>query len=101
LKAIVFLNFLFGGVVFAVGFGLFAAGVSVTSHYMRLLPRWMVVLGMVVAIAGELASFSLIAYPANFFIPVTRYLGVIWMISVAIALTKAPVTIPEMGIAEK
>src|SRR5580698_4819719 len=96
LKAIVFLNFLFGGVVFAVGFGLFAAGVSVTSHYMRLLPRWMVVLGMVVAIAGELASFSLIAYPANFFIPVTRYLGVIWMISVAIALTKAPVTIPEM-----
>jgi hypothetical protein len=100
MKAIVFLNFLMGGVVFAVGFGLFAAGVSVTSHYMRLLPRWMVVLGMVVAIAGELASFSLIAYPANFFIPVTRYLGVIWMISVAVSLTKSPVTIPEMGTAE-
>jgi hypothetical protein len=87
-KAIVFLNFLFGGVVFAVGFGLLAAGVSVTSYFMRLLPRWMVVLGMIVAIAGELSSFSLIAFPANFFIPITRYLGVIWMLSVAIALTK-------------
>ncbi len=43
MKAIVFLNFLMGGVVFAVGFGLFAAGVSVTSYFMRLLPRWMVV----------------------------------------------------------
>ena len=87
-KAIVFLNFLLGGVVFAVGFGLLAAGVSVTSHFMRLLPRWMIVLGMVVAVAGELSSFSLIAFPANFFIPITRYLGVIWMVSVAVPLTK-------------
>ena len=38
-KAIAFLNFLFGGVVYAVGFGLLAAGVSVTSHFMQLLPR--------------------------------------------------------------
>lgn len=87
-KAISFLNFLLGGVVFAVGFGLLAAGVSVTSHFMRLLPRWLVVLGMLLAITGELSSFSLIAYPANFFIPITRYLGVIWMLSVAVALTK-------------
>jgi hypothetical protein len=87
-KAISFLNFLLGGVVFAVGFGLLAAGVSVTSHFMRLLPRWMVVLGILVATTGELSSFSLIAYPANFFIPITRYLGVIWMLSVAVALTK-------------
>jgi hypothetical protein len=48
----------------------------------------MAVLGMLVAIAGELSSFSLIAYPANFFIPITRYLGVIWMLSIAVALTK-------------
>ena len=87
-KAISFLNFLFGGVVYAVGFGLFAAGVSVTSYFMRLLPRWMVALGILVAITGELSSFSLIAYPANFFIPITRYLGLIWMLSVAVALTK-------------
>ncbi len=87
-KAIVFLNFLLGGVVFAVGFGLLAAGVSVTCYFMRLLPRWLAALGMILAITGELSSFSLIAYPANFFIPITRYLGLIWMVAVAIALTR-------------
>ena len=48
----------------------------------------MVVLGILVAITGELAWFSLIAYPANFFIPITRYLGFIWMLSIAVGLTK-------------
>jgi hypothetical protein len=87
-KAIDFLNFLLGGVVFAVGFGLLAAGVSVTSYFMRLLPRWQVVLGILVALAGELSSLSLIAFPANFFIPITRYLGIIWMLAAAVALTR-------------
>jgi hypothetical protein len=84
-----FLSFLLGGVVFSVGFGLLAAGISVTSYFMRLLPRWMVAVGMLVAIAGELSSFSLIAFPANFFIPATRFVGFVWMISVAIGLPKS------------
>src|SRR5580698_9869530 len=87
-KAVSFLNFLLGGAVFAVGFGLLAAGVSVTCYFMRLLPRWSVALGMLMAITGELSSLSLVAYPANFFIPITRYLGFIWMFSVAVALTR-------------
>ena len=44
--------------------------------------------GMLLAITGELSSLSLIAYAANFFIPIIRYLGFIWMVSVAVALTK-------------
>jgi hypothetical protein len=87
-KAVDFLNFLLGGVVFAVGFGLLAAGVSVTCYFMRLLPRWLIAFGMLLALTGELSSLSLVAYPANFFIPITRYLGFIWMFSVAIALTR-------------
>jgi len=87
-KAVNFLNFLLGGVVFAVGFGLLAAGVSVTCCFMRLLPRWLVVLGMFLALTGEVSSLSLVAYPANFFIPITRYVGFIWMFSVAIALSR-------------
>jgi len=86
-KAVNFLNFLLGGVVFAVGFGLLAAGVSVTCYFMRLLPRWLVAFGMLMALTGEASSLSLIAYPANFFIPITRYIGFLWMFSVAIALT--------------
>jgi hypothetical protein len=87
-KAVNFFNFLLGGVVFAVGFGLLAAGVSVTCYFMRLLPRWLVAFGLFMALTGELASLSLVSYLANFFIPVTRYLGFIWMFSVAVALTR-------------
>jgi hypothetical protein len=87
-KAINFFSFLLGGLVYSVGFGLLAAGVSVTSYFMRLLPRWLVALGMLLAITGEFSSFSLIAYWANFFIPITRFVGFIWMLSVAVTLTK-------------
>ena len=86
-KAIDFFNFLCGGVFYAVGFGLLAAGISVTCYFMRLLPRWLVALGMLVAITGELSWFSLIAFPANFFIPITRFIGLLWMLLVAIFLT--------------
>jgi hypothetical protein len=42
---------------------------------------------MLMALTGELSSLSLVAYPANFFIPITRYLGLIWMFAVAVTLT--------------
>jgi hypothetical protein len=87
-KTTYFLSFLLGGVAYAVGFGLLAAGVSITSYFMRLLPRWLVVLGIVVALAGELSSFSLLTYAANYLIPVTRYAGLIWMLAVAISITR-------------
>jgi len=88
-RALFFLTFLFGGAGFAVAFGLLAAGVSVTSHFARLLPRWLVVLGMIVAVAGEIASLSLVAYPANLAIPVTRFLGFAWLILVGARLPKS------------
>jgi hypothetical protein len=93
-KAIDFLNFLCGGMCYAVGFGLLAAGVSVTSYFMRLLPRWLSWLGIFLAITGELASLSLLTYPANFFIPITRFVGFLWMVLTAISLTRSRGTAP-------
>jgi len=40
-----------------------------------------------VAIAGEFSSLSLVTYPANFLIPITRYLGFIWLLLAAVKLT--------------
>lgn len=95
LKAIDVFNFLCGGVFYAVGFGLLAAGVSVTSYFMRLLPRWLVAVGMLLALTGELSWFSLIAFPANFFIPITRFVGFLWMILAAIFITRDRRTVPN------
>ena len=102
-RVLYFLSFLFGGAGFAVAFGLLAAGVSVTSHFARLVPRRLVVLGMIVAAAGELSSLSLIAYPANLAIPVTRFVGFAWIILLGGRLPKTPRRTegasPEGGIA--
>jgi len=102
-RVLYLLSFLFGGAGFAVAFGLLAAGVSVTSHFARLLPRWLVVLGMIVAAAGELSSLSLIAYPANLAIPVTRFVGFAWIILLGgllpETLRRAEGASPEGGIA--
>ena len=87
-RSIYFLSFLFGGAAYAAGFGLLAAGVSVTSYFSRLLPRWLVAMGMLVAVAGEFSTLSLIAYPANFLIPITRYVGFIWLLLAAVKLTR-------------
>jgi hypothetical protein len=91
-QALYFTSFLFGGTGFAVSFGLLVAGVSITGYFSRLLPRGFVVVGMVVAIAGELSSLSLLFYPANFLIPLARYLGIVWLVLVAVKLSK---TVPK------
>lgn len=88
LRLMHFLSFLAGGVAFAVGFGLLAAGVAVTSYFARLLPRWLVWFGLLVALAGELSSLSLVAYPMSFALPLTRFGGFIWLIAVAALMPK-------------
>ena len=99
-RAILFLSFLFGGAAYAVGFGLLAAGVCVTSYFSRLLPRWLVVLGMLVAVAGEFSSLSLLVYPANFLIPITRYLGFIWLLVAAVKLPMSREDARAVGVVE-
>lgn len=83
-----FMTVLFGGAFFAVAFGLLAAGVSVTGHFFRLLPRWLVWFGILIAAAGELASLSLLTLPAAVLIPIVRICGFIWLIAIGATLPR-------------
>jgi hypothetical protein len=83
-----FMSVLFGRVAFAVAFGLLAAGVSVTSYFFRLLPRWLVWFGIFIATVGELSSLSLVTLIAAPGIPVVRFLGFIWLFAVGARLPK-------------
>lgn len=87
-RALHFLSFLLGGTAFAAGFGLLAAGVSVTSYFARLLPRWLVWFGLVIAVAGELSTLSLVALPMTFAIPITRFGGFVWLIAAGASMPK-------------
>lgn len=83
-----FLSFLFGGVAFATGFGILVAGVAVTSYFYRLLPRWLIWFGLLIAVAGELSTLSLIASPMEFSLPITRFGGILWLIAVGAVLPR-------------
>ena len=88
LRALYYLLFAFGGVGFSVPLGLLMAGVCVTSGFMKLLPKWLVIFGMVLAVAGELSWFNMVLPKALFLIPLTRFPGFIWMIATGFLLPK-------------
>ena len=83
------LSYAAGGPGFVVPYGLLLAGVSITSKFYRLLPGWLVWLGIGVAVAAELASISLLTWSVSMLIPVGRFVSFIWLIGVALRL---PVT---------
>jgi hypothetical protein len=60
--ALYYLGYGLGGPGFSVLMGLLMAGVSVTAAFMRLLPKWVIVLGLVLAAAGEISWLHL-AFP--------------------------------------
>ena len=83
------LTFATGGVGFVVTFGLFLAGVSVIAWFTRILPRWLVVLGLVIAAIAQVSSLSLIFIPATYLLRVVRFVGLIWMIATGLLLPRS------------
>jgi hypothetical protein len=94
LLGLYYLSFAFGGPGFSIPMGLLMAGISVPAVFSKLLPRWIVVLGLLLAVAGELSWFNLISPQMLFLIPLTRFPGFIWLIAVGFALPKRPRAAP-------
>lgn len=84
--ALYYVMYAFGGPGYSVPLGLFIAGVSITCWFYKLLPRWICVLGFVLAACGELSWLNLEFPKALFLIPLTRFPGFIWMIAAGFAL---------------
>jgi hypothetical protein len=87
-RALYYLVFAIGGVGYSVPLGLLIAGVSVTSGFKKLLPKWMVWFGISLAVFGETSSLSLIFPELLFLIPLTRFPGFIWLIIAGFMLPK-------------
>ena len=83
------LSFATGGVGFVVTFGLFLAGVSVIAWFTRILPRWLVVLGLVITAFAQVSSLSLIFIRATYLLAVVRFMGLIWMIATGLLLPRS------------
>lgn len=88
LRALYYLTFAFGGVGFSVPLGLLMAGLSIPAAFFKLLPKWLVVFGIVLAVMGQLSALALVIPNALFLIPLTRFPGFIWLIGAGFALPK-------------
>ena len=88
LHAIHYLVVSFGGPGFTMPFGLLMAGVSVTAAFLKLLPKWIVVFGLVLAGIGELSWLSLLFRQADVLIPLARWPGFVWLIATGFALPR-------------
>ncbi|HEX4228838.1 MAG TPA: hypothetical protein VHZ07_09210 [Bryobacteraceae bacterium] len=88
LQGLYYVSFAFGGPGFSVPMGLLMAGVCIPAAFMKLLPKWIIVLGLVLAVAGELSWFNLVFPQALFLIPLVRFPGFIWLIAAGFAMPK-------------
>jgi hypothetical protein len=88
LDALYFMQYAFGGPGFSVGLGILLAGVSITAGFMKLLPKWIVIFGIVLAIFGELSWLNLIFPQALFLVPLTRFPGFVWLIAAGFKLPR-------------
>ena len=88
LRALYYLTFALGGVGFSVPLGLLMAGICVPAAFFKVLPKWLVVFGVVLAVIGELSALSLVIPNALFLIPLTRFPAFIWLIGAGFALPK-------------
>jgi hypothetical protein len=86
LQALYRLQFALGGPGFSVPMGLLIAGVSITAGFTKLLPKWIVIFGIAVALIGELSWFEILFPKALPLIPLTRFPGFVWMIAVGFSL---------------
>lgn len=83
-----YLTFAIGGVGYSVPMGILVAGISVTSGFMRILPKWVVWTGILIALRGELSWLNL-AFPKLLpLIPLTRFPGFIWLVIAGFMLPK-------------
>jgi len=87
--ALYYLSYAFGGPGFSVPMGLLIAGICIPAAFRKLLPKWMVVFGLLLAIAGELSWFNLVFPKALFLIPLVRFPGFIWLIATGFMLPRA------------
>jgi hypothetical protein len=87
-RALQALGFLGGGPGFVVPLGLFFAGVSLAAGLHKLVPQWVMWLGVFVAIVCELASLTLLNFKAGYLSPVGGFVGIIWMIALSLSLPR-------------
>lgn len=91
-RALHALAFASGGVAHVAGLGLLVAGIAVPALLLGLLPRWLAVAGIVLAVLAELSIVALAVEPAAVLLPLARFPILAWLLAATVLL---PTTRPR------
>jgi hypothetical protein len=89
LPALYYLQFALGGAGFSVPIAVFMAGVCIPAAFMKLLPKWIVIFGLVLTGIGASSWFSWVFPKVCFLIPLTTFPSLVWMIAAGLTLPKS------------
>lgn len=88
-EALYFLSYALGGPAYTVSLGLLMAGISITALAYKIVPRWVGILGIALAICGAVSWLQL-QFPRLLpLIPLTRFPGFVWLIATGFTLPAA------------
>jgi hypothetical protein len=88
-RALHLLAFALGGPGYVVPMGLLLAGIAVTGGLHRLLPKWLMWSGVVLAAIAELSTLSLMFSACAYLLPLARFPGFAWLLLAAFLLPDA------------
>jgi hypothetical protein len=88
-RALHLLSFALGGPGCVALMGLLVAGLSVSAGLARLVPRWLMWFGVVVAGIAELSTLTLVAPAAAYLLPAARFPAFVWIICFGACLPKS------------
>ena len=77
-----------GGVGHVAALGMLLAGAAIPAGIAKLIPRWLMWLGLVTALFAELSVWSLVFPGLYFLIPLGRFPAFVWMICTGWSLSK-------------
>jgi hypothetical protein len=89
LRALQLLGFATGGPGHVVALGILLAGVSVPAAFAKLIPRWLVWLGLILGAICELSALSLVFPMAGYLLPMGRFPAFIWLIGAGFTMPKS------------
>ncbi len=88
-QALYYLQFAFGSPGFSVPMGLLIAGISVSALFAKILPRWIAVFGILLAICGAISWFTLLTRSTLLLIPLVRFPGFLWLMLCGFSLSRS------------
>ncbi|MEZ0064820.1 hypothetical protein ABIA32_000808 [Streptacidiphilus sp. MAP12-20] len=91
------LVFIIGAAAQVATTGLLTGSVAAAARRAGALPSWLNWLGLTVAALSVLSMLSLLTEPATAFIPLGRFVGMVWFVGLAVALLRRRPAAPAVA----